>query len=234
MVETAAGTYAHVVIRDVSSGALFRPSPPEGLAQRLSSVQSLPIHPLRRSTTAKELTERDSQIIPNQRQWMPAKGGTMLSLKTMTKSKLKVLKREVEAAIHVKATARRQEIASELSKLSLLDGGGRAKVVRAAAKGMGAAKYRNSAPARKAAGRKLDAPLISDIPKVSKSAKKTRKTKKMRDAGNITQAVLLTSARTDHTEALRIEPLNDPLPIEPLSGTSLYPNTIPGDLGASA
>jgi hypothetical protein len=155
----------------------------------------------------------------------------MLSLKTMTGSKLKVLKREVEAAIHAKVTARRQEIESELSKLSLLDGGGRAKVVRAAATGMGAAKYRNSAPARKAAGRKLDESLIADSPKVSTSPrqpKKTRKTKKMSDAGNITQA----SARTDHTEPLRIEPLNDPVPIGPLSATSL--SNIPGDLDAPA
>jgi hypothetical protein len=75
---------------------------------------------------------------------MLAKGGTMLSLKTMTGSKLKVLKREVEAAIRAKVSARRQEIVSELSKLSLLDSGRRAKVVKAAARGMGAAKYRNS------------------------------------------------------------------------------------------
>jgi hypothetical protein len=164
---------------------------------------------------------------------MPAKGGTMLSLKTMTESKLIVLKREVEAAIHAKVTARRQEIESELSKLSLLDSGGRSKVVRAAASGMGAAKYRNSAPARKAAGSK---PLIADGPKVSispKQPKKTRKTKKMRDAGSITRAVLLTSAGTDHTEPPRIEPFSEPLPIEPLSATSLYPNNISGDLGSA-
>ena len=162
----------------------------------------------------------------------------MVSLNTMTESKLKVLKRKVEAAIYAKVTARRQEIESELSKLSLLDGGGRGTVVRAAARGMGAAKYRNSAPARKAAGSKLDESLIADSPKVSlKQPKKTRKTKKMRDAGSITQAVLLTSARTDptdHTEPHCIESFNDPLPIEPLSAISLYPNNIPGDLGASA
>jgi hypothetical protein len=161
----------------------------------------------------------------------------MVSLKTMTESRLKVLKREVEAAIHAKITTRRQEIESELSKLSLLDGGGLGEVVRAAARGTGAAKYRNSAPARKAAGKKLDETLIADSPKVStspKQPKKTRKTKNMRDAGSITQAVLLTSARTDHTEPPCIEPFNDPLPIEPLSATSLYPNNIPGDLGASA
>jgi hypothetical protein len=91
----------------------------------------------------------------------------MLSLKTMTESKLKVLKREVEAAIHSKVTARRQEIESELSKLTLLDGGGRAKVIRAAAKRTGAVKYRNSAPARKAGGRKLDESVIADGAKLS-------------------------------------------------------------------
>jgi hypothetical protein len=36
----------------------------------------------------------------------------------MTVSKLKDLKRQVEAAIHAKVTERRQEIESELSKLS--------------------------------------------------------------------------------------------------------------------
>jgi hypothetical protein len=155
---------------------------------------------------------------------MPAKGGTMLSLKTMTESRLKVLKREVEAAIHAKVTARRQEIESELSRLSLLDSAGRAKVVRAAASGMGAGKYRKSAPARKAASRKLDESLIADSPKVSKQPKKTRKTKKTRKPGNMAQAVVLTSARTDHTEPLCIDPLSV-RPIESLSGTSLYPTT---------
>jgi hypothetical protein len=100
---------------------------------------------------------------------------------------------------------------------------------------MGASKYRNSAPARKAAGSKLDESLNADSPRVSaKQPNKTRKTKKMRDAGSITQAVLLTSAGTDHTEPLCIEPFNHPLPIEPPSATSFYPNNILGDLGASA
>jgi hypothetical protein len=158
----------------------------------------------------------------------------MVFLKTMTESKLKVLKREVEEAIHAKITARRQEIESELSKLSLLDVGGRGTIVRTAAKGMGAAKYRNSASAREAAGSKLDKSPIAS-PRVSPNQpKKTRKTKKMRDAGSITQAVHLTSARTDHTEPPCIEPFNDPLPIEPLCATSPYPNNIPGDLGVSA
>jgi hypothetical protein len=165
---------------------------------------------------------------------MLSKGGTMLSLKTMTESKLKVLKREVEAAMHAKITARRQEIELELSRLSLLDGSARVKAVRAAARGMDAAKYRNSASPRKAAGRKLNESLIVDSPKVSTSAKqpkKARKTNKVRNAGEIAQAVVLTSAEFDHTEPLRIEPLDCPLSVEPLSRASLYPDNIPGDLG---
>ena len=158
----------------------------------------------------------------------------MLSLKTMTESKLKVLKREVETALQAKVAARRQEIESELSRLSLLDGGRRLKVVKAAAKGMGAAKYRKPASASKGAGRKLDKTLVAASPKASTSAKqpkKTRKTKKMRNVENITSAVLLTSAKIEHTEPLCLEPPDGPLPVEALSATSMYPNNIPGDLG---
>ena len=146
----------------------------------------------------------------------------MLSLKTMTQSKLKVLKREVEAALQAKVAARRQEIESELSRLSLLDGSARAKVVRAA-RGMDAAKYRNSASPRKAAGRKLNESLITDSPKVSTSAKqpkKVRKINKARNDGEIAQMVVLTSAKIEHTEPLHIEPLDRPVPIEALSATS--------------
>jgi hypothetical protein len=153
----------------------------------------------------------------------------MLSLKTMTESKLKVLKREVEAAINAKITARRQEIKSELFRLSLLDGSARVKVVRAAAGGMDAAKYRNSGSAHKPAGRKPDESLIADRSKISAAAKqpkKAGKTKKVRNAGDITP--VLTSAKTD-TEPLCIEPLDGLLPVELLSGTSLY-HSIPGDL----
>jgi hypothetical protein len=187
------------------------------------------------SKLAPKSTERDSQIVPNQRQWMLSKGGTMLSLKTMTKSKLKVLKREIEAAIDAKITARRHEIESELSRLSLLDGSARIKVVRAAANRTDAARYWNSGSASKAVNRKPDESLIVDSTKVSPSAKqpkRTRKTKKARNAGDIAPAVLLTSAKTDHTEPVCIEPLSS-VPIKALSGTSLYPNNIPGDLGAS-
>jgi hypothetical protein len=155
----------------------------------------------------------------------------MLSLKTMTESKLKVLKREVEAAINAKISARRQEIESELSRLSLLDGSARVKVVRAAARGMDAAKYRNSGSVRKLSGRKLDESLIADRSEISAAAKqpkKGRKTKKVRNAGDI--APVLTSVKTDHTEPLCIEPLDGPLPVELLSGTSVY-HSIAGDVG---
>jgi len=161
----------------------------------------------------------------------------MLSLKTMTESKLKVLKHEVEAAINAKITARRQEIESELSRLSLLDGSARAKVVRAAARGMDAAKYRNSASPRKAAGRKLNESLITDSPKVSTSAKqpkKARKINKVRNDGEIAQAVILTSIKTEVVEPLCPEPLDTPLPVESLSDTLVHPNNNPGDLGAAA
>ena len=161
----------------------------------------------------------------------------MLSLKTMTKSKLKVLKREVEAALQAKVAARRQEIASELSRLSLLDGSARAKVVRAAARGMDAAKYRNSASPRKAAGRKLNESLITDSPKVSTSAKqpkKVRKINKARNDGEIAQAVVLTSIKTEVAEPLCPEPLDTPLPVDSLSDTLVHPNNNPGDLGAAA
>jgi hypothetical protein len=154
----------------------------------------------------------------------------------MTESKLKVLKREIEAAIHAKVTARRQEIESELSRLSFLDGSARVKVVSAAARRMDAARYRNSGSARKGAGRKLDESLIVESPKVStfaKQPKKARIKKKVRNATDIAPAVLLASAKIEHTEPLRIEPPSDPVPIEALSGTSLYPNNTPGDLGAS-
>jgi hypothetical protein len=154
----------------------------------------------------------------------------MLSLKAMTESKLKVLKRAVEAAIHTKITARRQEIELELSRLSLLDGSARVKAVRAAARGMDAAKYQNSASPRQGAGRKPNVSLIVDSPKASTSAKqpkKARKTNKVRNAGEIAQAVVLTSVEFGHIEQLRIEPPDGPVPLEPLSQAIL------GDLGGT-
>jgi hypothetical protein len=139
----------------------------------------------------------------------------MLSLKTMTVSKLKELKRQVEAAIHAKVTERRHEIESELSKLSRLDGDRRAKAVRARARVMIKASKR------------LDESLITDSPiaptpkrpKTGKAGKKTRK------AESIGEARLLTPSGAEHVEAL---------PIEPLSAASISANDVPVDLGAAA
>jgi hypothetical protein len=171
---------------------------------------------------------------------MPAKGGIMLSLKTMTVSKLKVLKREVEAAIRAKVTERRHEIESELSELCRLDGGGRGRVVRAAAIGTDAAKYRNSEPTLKA-GRKNES-LLAKSPKASapKQPKKTEKVRKTRNAGNIAKARLSTLPAAGHVETLAVEtpPIDTlavgTLPIEPVAVLSIYANDIPADLGASA
>jgi hypothetical protein len=52
-----------------------------------------------------------------------------MSLKTMTVSKLKGLRREVEAAIRAKVTERRHEIETELSKLSQFEAAKPAKVL---------------------------------------------------------------------------------------------------------
>jgi hypothetical protein len=78
-----------------------------------------------------------------------------MSLKTMTVSKLKGLRREVEAAIRAKVTERRHEIETELSKLSQFEAAKPAKVVRAWARGMVAVKV----------GKKLDRSLGADSPK---------------------------------------------------------------------
>ena len=58
----------------------------------------------------------------------------MLSLTSMTVSKLRALKREVEATITAKVNQRRTEVEFELSKLSRLEGGTPAGI----AKGVGA------------------------------------------------------------------------------------------------
>jgi len=104
-----------------------------------------------------------------------------MSLKAMSVSKLQDLKREVEAAIHAKAAERRHEIESELLELFRLDGG-RAKVVRAGARGMVAVKV----------GKKPKASTPKQ-PKKPRKASKTRKT---------AHSVISTLAGTDHIEPL--------------------------------
>jgi hypothetical protein len=154
-----------------------------------------------------------------------------MSLKTMTVSKLKALKHQVEAAIRTKVTERRQEIESELSKLSRFDGGRSAKVVRAGARGMVAVKYRNPGPLLKAA-KKLDESLMADGPKAStpKQLKRTKKANKTRKAANVVEANVSSIATADHIEPLPIEPF----PIEPPPVTSIDANVIPADLSAAA
>jgi hypothetical protein len=128
-----------------------------------------------------------------------------MSLKTMTVSKLKDLKRQVEAAIHAKVTERRHEIESELSKLSLLDGGGRGKVVRAAARGMVAVK-------------------VGKKPKAS-TLNQPRKTRNTRKAANSAETGFSTLAIADHIE---------PLPIETRPVALIDANVVPADLSVAA
>jgi hypothetical protein len=153
-----------------------------------------------------------------------------MSLKSMTVSKLKDLKRQVESAIHARVAERRHEIESELLKLSRLDGGGRAKVVRAGARGMVARKI----------GKKLDEPLIANGPKASKPKRRT-KTRTTRKAANNAPG-RSTLATAEHIEAL-VEALVEALPVEvPIESlpvelppaTPIYANVIPADVSAAA
>ena len=130
-----------------------------------------------------------------------------MSLKAMNVSQLKALKREVESAIHAKVSERRREIESELSELSRLDGG-RAKVVRAGARGMVAVK-------------------VGKKPKAStpNQPRKTRKARNTRKAANSAETVFSTLAIADHIE---------PLPIETRPVSSIDANVVPADLSVAA
>jgi hypothetical protein len=130
-----------------------------------------------------------------------------MSLKAMNVSQLKALKREVESAIHAKVSERRREIESELSELSRLDGG-RAKGVRAGARGMVAVK----------AGKK---------PKAStpNQSRKTRKTRNRRKAANSAETGFSTLAIADHIE---------PLPIETRPAALIDAMVVPADLSVAA
>ena len=155
---------------------------------------------------------------------MPAHGGPSMSLKTMTVSKLKDLKRQVESAIRAKVAERRHEIESELLKLSRFDSGGRAKVVRAEARGMVARKI----------GKKLDESLIANGPKASKPKQRT-KTRKTRKARNSAETGLSTLATAKYSEPLPIVSLPvEPVPIEPPTVASIHPNVMPTEVSAAA
>jgi hypothetical protein len=143
-----------------------------------------------------------------------------MSLMTMTVSKLKGLRREVEAVIRAKVTERRHEIETELSKLSQFEAAKPAKVVRAWSRGMVAVKV----------GKKPDRSLGADSPKAlapkqPKQLKRTRKANKLRKVAKSAGTGLSSSATANNIEAL---------PIEPPSAVSINANVVPVDLSAAA
>ena len=143
-----------------------------------------------------------------------------MSLKTMTVSKLKGLRREVEAAICAKVTEHRHEIETELSKLSQFEAAKPAKVVRAWTRGMVAVKV----------GKKLDESLEADCPKPStpkqpKQLKRSRKASKFQKAANSADTVLSFPATVNKIEAL---------PIEPPSAASIDANVVAVHVSAAA
>jgi hypothetical protein len=145
-----------------------------------------------------------------------------MSLKTMTVSKLKVLKRQVEAAIHAKVKERRHEIESELLKLDGLDGGRGAKIVTAGTRGVTALKV----------GKRLNQPLPMNSPKSSAPKTKTRKTRK---ATNNAKTELLTVAPAKYSEPLPMVSLPvEPVPIESPPVVSIPANVMPTDVSAAA
>jgi DNA-binding protein H-NS len=122
-----------------------------------------------------------------------------MALKTMPIAKLQQLKSQVEAAISAKVTERRRELATKLSKLGGISGGGkRGRPAGRGRIGPVAPKYRNPEnPAQTWAGRglkprwlaaaiksgkKQDDFLIPGAAKAS-AAKPTKATRKMRKAG---------------------------------------------------
>jgi hypothetical protein len=128
-----------------------------------------------------------------------------MSLKALNVSQLKTLKREIESAIHAKVSERRREIESALSELSLLDGSGRGKVVRAAARGMVAVK-------------------VGKKPKAS-TLNQPRKARNTRKAATSAETDFSTPAIADHIE---------PLPIETRPIALIDANVVPADLSVAA
>jgi hypothetical protein len=141
-------------------------------------------------------------------------------LKTMTVSKLKGLRLEVEAAIRAKVLKRRREIKTELSKLSQFEAAMAGKVVRTWARGMVAAKV----------AKKPEEFLAADGPKPStpnqpKQSKRSRKASKFRKTANSADTILSFPATVNKIEAL---------PIEPPSAVSIDANVVPVDVSAAA
>jgi hypothetical protein len=138
------------------------------------------------------------------------RGKPTMSLKAMSVSQLKALRREVESAVRAKVSERRREIESELSELSELSrlDGGRAKVVRAGASGMVAVK-------------------VGKKPKAStpNQQRKTRKARNTRKAANRVETGFSTLAIADQIE---------PIPIETRPVASIDANVGPADLSVAA
>jgi hypothetical protein len=143
-----------------------------------------------------------------------------MSLKTMTVSKLKGLRLEVEAAIRARVLKRRHEIETELSRLSQFEAAKPAKAVRSWARGMVAAKV----------AKERDESLGADSPKAStpkqpKQLRRGRKASSLRKAANSADTVLSFPATVNKIEAL---------PIEPPSAASADANVAPLDVSAAA
>jgi hypothetical protein len=118
-----------------------------------------------------------------------------MNFNTMSVSKLKDLKRRVEAAIHAKAAERRQEIEFELSELSQLDGG-RAKAVRASAQATGVVKIRKVK--RSITAVRLEASTPRKPRKTRKARKETRKP----DTVSVAPLLMTTSAEPIETPSI--------------------------------
>jgi hypothetical protein len=120
-----------------------------------------------------------------------------MTLQTMTVSKLKCLRREVEAAISAKVTERRREIETELTKLSQFEAGKPAKIVGTRARVVVAVK----------GGKKLDESSGADgAPKQPKQLKRTRKASKPGQAAKSADKGLSFPATANNIEALPVKP----------------------------
>jgi hypothetical protein len=143
-----------------------------------------------------------------------------MSLKTMTVSKLKDLKLEVEAAIRAKVLKRRHEIETELLKLSQFEAAKPTKVVRTWARETVAAKVAKMPHESFGA----DKPKTS-TPKQAKQPKRSRKASKFRKAEDSTDTILSFPATVNKIKTL---------PIEPPSAVSIDANVASVDVSAAA
>jgi hypothetical protein len=137
-----------------------------------------------------------------------------MTLQTMTVSKLKSLRREVEAAISAKVIERRRQIETELAKLSRFEAAETAGVVRIWTRGMVAVKV----------GKKPYEPLGAGSTKAltPKRPKRTGKVSKPRKAAKSPDTGLSFPAAANNIEAL---------PLKPPSAASIDP---PVDISAAA